>query len=367
MTDAQIIDIFYNRIVPEAQKGRINCYFMLNISFNLTIENVKITQSTDSPYEGVQIPTLKITNKKNFDELLVNYVKKACIFYKQEDFNFLDDIDFLNIPNKEETKKEYLVKYIVGSLFANASISDFDFPCDFLKSRIEMFDNRILDGDEKVDLGYLESINARLYASEEISTIKSETPYRIRSYLVFDDEYKLSLPELYVGKTEEKYKLYGIQKTTPNSIIDERPYLKQIRKGLIAKINGAPEHYFLAVMLLISLCCDKEIEVIPFLIERWNAKRVAMLKKAERNPNILIEDIEQEQNKIQSNITDIFLRYFTKLEDVTSGIEFLSLPYDIDSNLHIKIDENIESRSTVFNELFNQINNYKSNTTQFRK
>lgn len=228
-----------------------------------------------------------------------------------------------------------------------------------VRSSIAMFDNRILNYEGELDLGYVDSIGARIYVTEEVSPIRSETPYRLRSYLQFNDGYKLLLPEIYAGDSGDKYQLYAIQKTTKSNELEERAYLKQIRKGFIAKLNGAPEHYFLAVMLFLSLCSNKEIEVKPFLIERWNAKRIAMYNKAKRNLNFSLLDIEKEQNKIQTNITNILIRYFTKLEDVSSGIEFLAIPFELDSNLHVSIKKEFESRCIAFNELFKLASEYK--------
>lgn len=360
MNDSQILEIFYNRIVPEAQHGKINFYFTANIAFNLVINNEIVSKCDELPYEGLLIPTLKISDKQAFDNLLIEYVKKAIEFYNPSDFSFLNNLNDKDIETVE-TKTSYLIKYIISTLFANASLNDFENPIKFLESRISMFENRVLNANGEVDLGYIDSIGARMYIEEEKSPIKSETPYRIKGYLQFDDDYKLLLPEIYVGNNGKKYQLYGIQKTTENSEIDERPYLKQIRKGFIAKINGAPEHYFLTVMLLLSLCNDKEIELIPFLIERWDAKRIAMYNKAKRLPNFSLYDIEEEQDKIQNNITNIFIRYITKLEDVSNGIDFTAIPYESDTNLCIRVSDTFQSRSIAFNELFKLAKEYKNN------
>ncbi len=356
MNNDDILDIFYTKIVPEAQKGKVDCYFHINMLFDLIIDNTRISKCEELSYNGVLAPTLKVTDKKLFDKLLLKYVHKALEIYDSKEFSFLEDLNITNPDNANELKEEYLTKYIITMLFANASYSDFNYPTRFLQSRIAMFDNTILN-ENKVNLGYLESIGAKIYIEEEVSPIRAETPYRIKSHLAFDDGYRLVLPEIYAGNTGEKYQLYGIQKTSKNSEIDERPYLKQIRKGFIAKINGAPEHYFLAVMLFLSLCSDKEIEVVPFLVERWNAKRIAMYNK---NNGISFSDKEQEQNSIQHNITDIFIRYFKKLEDVSTGMDFSLAPFDLDNNLHINLTPDFESRSVVFNELYTLASEYKN-------
>ena len=357
----KILDIFYNKVIPEAQMGKIDCYFTLNIAFNVVICNQEISKCGELPCDGIMIPTLKINDKQLFDNMLIKYVNKALIFYDAKEFSFLNDLNSSDYENVEDMKEEYLIKYIIVTLFANASITDFDYPIPFLCSRINMFDNKIINEDEELDLGYINSIGARIYIIEEKSPIRCETPYRIKSYLEFDDGYQLFLPEIYAGNDGEKYKLYGIQKTLKNKAADEKVYLKQIRKGFISKINGAPEHYFLTVMLFLSFCSDKVIEVIPFLVERWNAKKMAMYNKVKRNLNLSLVDAENDQDKIQSNITDIFIRYFTKLKDVSNGLEFLSLPFELDTSLMVNIEDNFESRSVAFNELFNLVKEYKNN------
>jgi len=386
MSDVKVLDIFYNKIVPEAGKGKIDCYFMINVAFDTAIDNAEVSRCVGNSEDGIIVPTLKITNKDLFDKLLAEYVRKALEFYDSINFSFLEDLNSEHCDNLEQIKEEYLIKYIiVVTLFANASYNDFMHPIEFLSSRTAMFDNKIIESEEVVDLGYISSIEARLFAIEEKSPIKAETPYRIRSYLEFDDGYHLSMPEIYVGNAGNKYQLYGIQKTSKSNELEERKYLKQIRKGLIAKINGAPEHYFLAIMLFISLCSDKEIEIIPFLIERWNAKRMAMFNKTKLNQYLALlggdgkqyksqedmseilsnyfEKLEIEHDKLQSNIKDNLLRYFTKLGDVTIGLNFCTIPFETDTNSKIRIAEYIESRSMAFNEVFKLVDDYKKRSS----
>ncbi|MCI8778331.1 MAG: hypothetical protein HFI87_04220 [Bacilli bacterium] len=367
MTDAQILDIFYKKIVHEAQKGKVDCYFTINIAFNLIIDNIEISKCIELPYDDILIPTLKITNKKRFDDMLIAYVKKAINFYDPSDFSFLNDMVAIDDKNFNQVKAEYLIKYIISNLFANASFSDFNYPIEFLRLRLAMFDNRILNYDGELELGYIDSIGARIYVTEQVSPIKSETPYSIRSYLQFDDGYKLFLPDIYAGNSGDKYKLYGIQKTAKSNKIEEEPYLKQIRRGFIAKINGAPEHYFLTVMLFLSLCSDKEIEIIPFLVERWNAKTISIYNKSKNNSALSLLDIKKDQNRIQNNITNILILYFEKLEKVSKGINFHSLPFELDSSLYISIEQDFESRSIAFNEIFGLVSEYKNKKNNLGK
>lgn len=357
MNASEILDIFYNKFIKEAANGKVDCYFTTNIIFNLIVENEEVTKRNSSSYEGVLIPTLKITNKRLFDELLVKYVENAIEYYDESDFFFLNDIEQEQIENKEE----YLIKYIISTLLANASISDFANPIQFLEERIEMFHNRLLEDDECLDFGYLESIDATLKVIEEKSPITTETPYRLKGELTFSNGHILTLPYVYAAKSNNTYKLYAIQNNKESKNKEESEYLKKIRKGLVAKIKGSPEHYFLSMMIFISICQDAEIELVPFLIERWNAKKISLLDKARRNPNLKKEDLEEMQNKLQTNITDIFIRYITKLQEVTDGIDLVSIPFEIDSNLHIKIDKETKSSAKLFEEILQKYREYNKN------
>lgn len=362
--DSKVKDVFYNQIVKEAQHGRVDCYFMMNIAFNLIIENNIKMQSDDLNYEGLLIPNLKITNKEIFDNLLTLYVEKALNHYDRSEFDFLEDLNYMNLEGDlNSIKYNYLIKYIICSLIANMSYTDFENPIEFLQNRIDMFDNKIIEGKDFTCLGYLNTIDAKLYIKEEKSPIKSETPYRLRAYLEYNDGYKLLAPEVYVGNAKNKYLVYGIQKTSKSSTEDEEKYLKQIRKGMIAKINGSPEHYFLMIMILLSLCNDKQIEVVPFLVERWNAKTMALSNKK----NLTTNEAFEYQEKLQTNITNAFIRNFTKLEDVTKGIDILLSPFEIDDRLHLNIQDDLISRAPLFNEIYNKVQKYKEENKKLQR
>lgn len=362
-----VIDLFYNEIVPEASQGRVDAFFIMNLVFNLTIDNKTITSTDDIGHEDVIIPTLKITNKELFDMLLVEYVNKVPETYDEKEFRFLDDVQYL-MPQEskekiEELKQKYLIKYIICTLLANASYTDFENPIRFLEIRISMLNNPILPLNKQIDFGYLERIGATLYVTEEHSPIKSETPYRITGYLEYDDGYKLLLPEIYAGQTEEKYYIYGIQKTSPKASIDESKYIKQVRKGLNSRLYGIPEHYFLTYILSLVLCNDKPIEIIPFLIERWNAKAIALSHKKEYPKELKEQYLEATQN----NITNAFIRAYLKLQEVTPEIETIAFPFTIDDHLHLSMLEEPHSKASAMNDLYSTYESYKKDNVTLTK
>lgn len=95
-------------------------------------------------------------------------------------------------------------------------------------------------------------------------------------------------------------------------------------------------------------------------MERWNAKRMASINKASRDASNSIIDMENEQNKIQKNITDTLILYFKKIEEVSEGMDFTAFPYELDTNLHIKINSHFKSRNIIFNELFVLVNEFNN-------
>jgi hypothetical protein len=126
-----ILEIFYNNIVPEATKGRINCLSYYNIAFSTEIVDEGKTYLCNIDDDGILIPTLMINNKIEFDNLLIEYVNLALKFY--DDSNFDSEILNNNLYDKEfGICKE---KVILTLLFANATIEDFNNPIEFLKKK----------------------------------------------------------------------------------------------------------------------------------------------------------------------------------------------------------------------------------------
>ena len=58
-----ILEIFYNNVVPEAMNGRINCLSYYNIAFSTEIVDEGVRYSCNIDDEGLLIPTLMIKNK----------------------------------------------------------------------------------------------------------------------------------------------------------------------------------------------------------------------------------------------------------------------------------------------------------------
>jgi hypothetical protein len=77
-----VLDIFYNHIIPEASEGRIDCNFYYNMVFSTRIVENDVFVQANNLSDNLLIPTLLIKDKELFDRLLVEYVDLAMQFYK---------------------------------------------------------------------------------------------------------------------------------------------------------------------------------------------------------------------------------------------------------------------------------------------
>lgn len=127
LNSEKILDIFYDNIIYEAQKGRINCltYYNMVFSTNILEENKNYECLIDD--DNLLIPTLIIKNKQLFDELLIEYVDKAMNFYDIDNF----DNEILDYKAYDVTDKICQEKVIMTLLFANATYEDFNDPIIF--------------------------------------------------------------------------------------------------------------------------------------------------------------------------------------------------------------------------------------------
>ena len=151
--------------------------------------------------------------------------------------------------------------------------------------------------------------------------------------------------------------IYSVLSKSGQNIDFNKDYLKEIRKGFTSRINGAPEHYFLSDMLSLSLSNGMETVIVPFLPQRWNAKRLFILNKKQGEEEKKAEMDKQEL--IQTNLINVLVRYYSKLEGISDSLNYTSFPFEEDDKIHLRLDPNEVSKCPVFNELveYNKNNN----------
>lgn len=358
------LDIFYNNIIKEALNGRIDSYFMYNVIFNTNIENKQI-YNVNSNYGDIIIPTLTINNKKQFDDLLIEYVN-VCLNYYDDSF-FEEEILNDKLYDDNKTCKE---KTILALLFANATIDDFKEPCDFLRRRISFIENTRLDS---INIGYSELLNTDLVISIKKDIINNETPSKF--VLKTTDNY--TFPEIKFGIYNNIAYIYAIQNIQQESNKSINRKLYKIGEGFddkadnyslygIGNLKDITPSFLLAANVFIAYLHSINIDnivVSSILLERWNSKKITNYIKYKNNKidENTYNELNNIQVNIQSNLTEKLLRTFLRLKYHYSGIDITAYPFDIDSNLHLSVTSLDNCNNNLLLETSRLINNNRIN------
>ena len=348
MEDKDILNVFYNEILGEALTGRIDCFRMYNIAFSYRIYEKFYKFLKEDSYPGIMVPCLCINNKELFDKLLCEYVNRALLFY--DNSNYYEEVARDN---------RLKCKTLICSLFANATEMDYSNPVGFLERRIAMFDSKILFSEEEVCIGYSEILKGYVYVKEAKASINDETPYEISGRIVSEDnKSEFIIPTIRCSKLDNELFVYAIQ--SKNMIDKEDEYSKSIYDVLKHIDKGFTLSFIVPAILAISLSDCERINVIPFLVSRFNSKCILNQYKVEHYS--LNEEQKQELYynlfNLQSNLTDKFVRIFQRLEKHCQGITLDNyLAYD-DRRYALNVNRDIGSNRPVVNELFNMSYSY---------
>lgn len=342
------ITSIFNEFINEAATGEIDAYFTYNIIFETIINNQKVT--TTKAKEGTIIPCLTIKNLEEFNNLLEIYIQKALNFYDLSSF--------------EGTEKEKR-KMIIASLFANATFDDFANSIDFLNRRIAFFEN---SKEETLNSAFILSLNSSLTASITKDKIYNETPYRVVANFK-SDEGIFKLPEVKFGISNDTLYIYAIQNTPQ----EKKNYTKKINRALYkvndrfnddstADLKDTTASFLIASAIILSYMQTKnitKIKISSILIERWNAKRIAISKKVQNKKltNDETENLIKDQERIQSNLTEKFIRTFLRLSEQYKNLDIIAYPFEIDSYLSLEITGKLTSKNPLLNDISTSITN----------
>lgn len=328
--------------IIEASRGEIDAYFTYNIIFETIIGTKKVT--TTKAKEGTIIPCLTIKNLEEFNNLLEVYIQKALKFYDLSSF--------------EGTEKEK-IKMIIASLFANATFDDFANSIDFLNRRIAFFEN---SKEETLNSTFILSLNSTLTASITKDKIYNETPYRVVANFK-SDEGIFKLPEVKFGISDDTLYIYAIQNTPQ----EKNNYTKKINRALYkvndgfsdestATLGDTTASFLIASAIILSYMQTKnitKIKISSMLLERWNAKRIAISKKV-KNKKLTNEETEnliKDQERIQSNLTEKFIRTFLRLSEQYKNLDITAYPFEIDSYLSLETTGKLTSKNPLLNDI----------------
>lgn len=364
------LDIFYKEIITEAKDGFIKSYFTYNVIFNTYLKEENKLIKGEEKSNGVITPLLIINNKALFDKLLEEYVNIALEFYK--------DSKYINeIVNESKSIDENIDirKNILAMLWSNATFEDFERPIEFLQRRINFFNSEL--DCKKVNFGNLELFNSNLEIEIIKDEIFNETPYQMHIRLINEEGLEFNFPDVKFGISDNTLYIYAIQ----NKEIQKNSFTKKVNRLLYKANEGfneqedLPEIYGIgnlkdisvSFLVALNICLsyfknlgiDKVI-ASSILLPRWNAKRIAIDKRYKNNEKY--EVLINEQERIQSNLTEKFLRTFLRLKIHYEGIEVLAYPFDIDSNLHLDISNMDIANNDLLQQTNSIINNNKNKT-----
>lgn len=353
----EILEIFYNKIIPEASFGKVEAFFIFNVGFNTIIEQKKVTNNNiQAPH--TLVPTLIIKDKEKFDKLLLEYTVKATEFYG----NVFYGTEYTkDMPSYGD---EYL-KSVIALLWSNATSEDFLNPCEYLHKRINFFDEHGLSDANFINETSIGKITYEIIKDEMFN----ETPYYIQ-FRINENP----LPVVRYGISDGKAYIYAIQnitKLTRDKKLNRAMY--KVNEGLDVKseytdniehpenLIGITPSTLISATLAISLFKRNginHIEIVPYLPERWNAKEIAYYRSSKRKTNSE-EYLTLQHNKhleIQRNLTDKFLRTFRRIEYHFEGIEITSYPFITSENMIMEIGDNLKSNNPLLLELYNSLN-----------
>lgn len=355
----KVLDIFYENIIKEASKGKINSHFCYNIIFSTFLKEEGIKYEASSKFEDVMIPTVYIKRKKDFDELLVKYVEKCLDFY--DDSNFVEEVSSGRLYDEvDRISKE---KTILAFLFANAVFEDFSDPISFLRKRINFFENT---EPCKYDLGYSNILESQLEVEISKDKLNNETPYKFTACCISRDGEKYELPELKFGVSDGRAYVYAIQ----NANKVDTSFAKKINRKLYkigegfskeednyeiyeeGNLNDVTPSFVLVANLFVSYMNKvgvNDFSLSSFLLERWNAKVISNKVKDEMGIRSY-EESYAEQLKIQANLTEKFLRTFLRLDHHCDNLSITSYPMEQTSYLCLTNDGIIRGNNSLLNE-----------------
>ena len=280
-------------------------------------------------------PNTAIKNFEEFENSLKEYLKtiNSCdkSFYKFD---------------KEHSMSTYLY-YLVKTL-TNSDSQDFN---QYVKTFIGFLkDDRFvaLKRESKIGEIKLEDESEETYdilAKRAEEYYGSETPYTMRFWME-KKGFKYTMPFVRYGIDDKNGKayIYSIQRKGKlkrgKNIKEINGRFNRVNSGVKQNRDITPSMLISATMFL-GMCKGiglENIKVADFLTRRFGYYRGAIGT--------------EEAMKLQENITNKFLRTFSRLVSQFDGIDIVSYPNDYDSYFNLRLGKNISSTNKLLNDFF---------------
>lgn len=367
-----IKNIFFNEIVNEAKLGEVKVQIneeenTFNVGFNSCIEGV-----LESGNFGDSKPILMVNNKDQLVNLLEQYFNE-CNKHNNKFSN---------------CKLEEKIKIYLTLIWSNATYEDFANPAQFIKRRIDFYQNKILDFSSKEYSHEIEVLdNSKIQIYNELQDIRQETPYVFQP-TIENGEDSFSLPRISYGISNNECYIYAVQNHNKSELSSYEKKINRtlykIKENVLAFETDEYKEYLNesgyypenisdvspSAILSLSIFLDvlnkygiEKVKVISLLPIRYNSKELAFTKKYEynlKNKNLseselrkLLLEYKKESLRIQKNLSEKMIRNFRRIEHHFDNCIITSYPMEFDEYLHMNVREFTIGNNDFLNEVMN--------------
>lgn len=355
--EQKILDIFYQKILPQANSERMVSIdgFLFNASFCLS-DQVEDIDNKD-------LPVIQIHNQECFNRALVQYTESMISFLEQ--YPQLQKYDYVYF----EGDINAIIEAAVLNVWFNATEEYFRNPEEFLERRrrflIDSISMQECFQEHRGDV-----IDGKFPHHFETSVdvwnpSGNETPYVFRSKMCGEDGSCLILPNIGFGLDGNKAYVYVIHQGSLGTELSSggrklNRILYQVNKDVYddypdENIRDVSVSSIVALTLFSSflqgISCDEILVKGNFPIRnmaKMNNSRVSF----------------EEFVRICNNTTNKYYRNFRRLSYHFPELEIMSYPYEQDNSMHIYVPE---SFSINQDDYIHQVYNSMYNRTNFKK
>lgn len=346
----KILDIFYNKILPQASSGKGveigDFWFDANIITDKEVE--ESSESADA--------VLQIRDKNSFDEALVDYTFAMIEFLAQN----------------EKLQKSYYVYFdgniddIIASttlnVWFNATAEDFRNPVSFLKTRTAFLKNfECLEELEKHHESVVKTAKKDLVFDSYVDVWNpsgNETPYVFRSSVGFlDSEDKLKLPNIAFGIDGSSCYVYAIHGEKRKDEISALQ--KKLNRILYQANKDVVDDYDLENIKDISVSSLVALTLFTSFIEQHGCNFMIVkgnypVRAGAKMRNRRVSD--EEFNGIYYNSINKYYRSFRRLSYHFPEIEIVSFPYEIDNSMRLKVPDALGFHDDFIHQVYKSSN-----------
>ncbi len=366
----KIMKTFWQKVAGRLEVTTGNIKYVRPLNYETDEKRVIIDE--DSP-----VLNLKNNNLPLFEDALTEYVKTF----------FASERNWAN-PITACCNQEDKLVHAISALWLNATYDDFDRPIEFIKRYTNFLkDNTFEEFTYGKSISGIQTLHdCELQITEDEQGEFQETPTAI-NFTVKKGEFEKVLPRIAFGISDNTAYIYGVQGLKRES--GESPEIKKINRSRYAvnNKNTMPEDYqnvylkqepyaYISLFAFLTMLKQKGITKVAlpsFLpiryenkektLEQRTSKLISELPdngettKEKRKIEKDAEQIKNDQQRIQYNITNKFLAYITRMECEVHGIEITAVPEDTGGSMWLDIAKMQPSEKTnpIFSEIYAKI------------